>query len=196
MFRRTLLATAAALSLALVQPINAQAQSIFLSAGISSISTDGVDVDAGWMAFGGFLFDIGDNGLWAGVEGGYGQNNIPDQTVDGEALTNSDIKAKPYSVMGFLGYSIPTEGSVDPYLFAGAGVIGTKLSGTGTFDGVSGSVDESESEFGFEAGAGLVFGNEANKARPYVEARYLRAGGDIDADIISGQVGVSIGLGN
>ena len=98
--------------------------------------------------------------------------------------------------MGFLGYSVPTDGSVDPYLFAGAGVIGNKLSGTATIDGTPETVDESDSEFGFQAGAGLTFGNESSKVRPYVEGRWLRAGGDIDASIVSGQVGVAIGLGN
>ena len=203
MFRRVFFTSLAVVFLALTAPSAAQAQSIFLSGGVASLSTfdlDGVefDVDTGWMTAGGLLFDIGTGGLWAGIEGSYGRSNAPDQ--DGV----SDATVKPWGAMGFLGYSFPTPGSVDPYVFGGAGISGVKISGTE--DGEE--FDESVSEFGYEFGGGITFGSEASKIRPYLEGRYMSGGGeaesdfagvpgvDVDAKTISALFGIVINVGS
>jgi len=185
MFRRVLLTSLAVVSLALTAPFAAQAQSLFISAGLASPSGDDLDgVSTGWMAAGGVTFDVGSSGVWAGVDGAYGQNTTD---FDGE-------KVKPYSLMGVLGYSFPTEGSVSPYVWGGAGLQGVKFSDDG-------GSSESESGFGWQAGAGLGFGSSDSNVRPYVEGRYHSAsidvdGFDVDLRFFGALFGVTIGVGN
>lgn len=184
MFRRVFLASLAVLSFAITAPLTTQAQSIFISGGLASPSGDDLDgVSTGWMAAGGITFDVGSGGLWTGVEGAFGRNTTD---FDGETV-------KPFSLMGVLGYSIPTEGSIHPYLWGGAGLQGVKFS-----DDLGGS--ESESGFGWQAGAGIGFGGEGNVS-PYVEGRYHSAsldidGFDVDLAFFGVLFGVSIGVGD
>jgi len=190
MIRRVLFTSAIALSFALVAPLTAQAQSIFLSAGASIATGDeSEDISTGWMAAGGVIFDVGTSGVWAGVDGMYGQNSTDFISLDG------DVSVKPYSIMGVLGYSIATEGTLDPYIFGGAGIMGIKISDD--------SDSISESGFGWQAGAGVSFGNADAKARPYVEGRYQSASIEFEGDSSSTTVsfigvllGVAIGVGN
>lgn len=188
MIRRVLFTSVIALSFALVAPLTAQAQSIFVSAG-AGIPTgdDSEDISTGWMAAGGVIFDVGTAGVWAGVDGMYGRNSADDIV--------SDASIKPYSIMGILGYSIATDGTLDPYIFGGAGLMGVKYSEPGFSDSASG--------FGWQAGAGVSFGSADAKARPYVEGRYQSASVDFEGDtssttvsFIGALVGVTIGVGN
>lgn len=185
MFRRVFFTSLAVVSLALTAPFAAQAQSIFISGGLASPSGDDMDgVDTGWMVAGGLIFDVGSSGVWAGVDGAYGRNTTD---LDGETV-------KPFSVMGVLGYSFPTEGSVSPYVWGGAGLQGIKFS-----DELGGS--ESESGFGWQAGAGISFGGADSNVRPYVEGRYHSAsididGFDVDVRFFGALFGVSIGIGD
>ena len=177
MFRRVFLASLAIMSLALTAPLTAQAQSVFISGGAAFPSGDGsAGVNTGWLAVGGISFALGSSGLWAGVEGSYGRH-----TTDFFIPTS----VKPWSVMGFLGYSFPTESNLDPYIFGGAGLARVTRSPARSF-----------SEFGYEGGLGLAFGSGANSVRPYVEGRFQGAGGEIDAQLFSVLFGIVIDTGN
>lgn len=176
MIRRLFLVSAALLSLAIVAPVTVIAQDFFISGGAAFPSGDGADgIDTGWLVVGGVSFDIGEN-LRAGVEGSYGRHTT-------EFFAPNSVK--PFSVMAFLGYSFPTEGNLDPYVFGGAGLAGINRSPFDTF-----------TEFGYEGGLGLVFGNETNSVRPYVEGRFQGSGGDIDAQLFSVLLGIIIGTGD
>lgn len=188
MFRRVFLASLAVLSFAITAPFAAQAQNLFISAGIAVPSGDDLeDFNSGWMVAGGVTFDVGSSGMWAGVEGATGRNSVD------EALA-ADENIKPYSIMAILGYSFPTEGSVSPYIWGGAGIAGAS---------VSDSDVEVDSGFGWQAGAGVSFGS--GSTRPYVEGRYHSASLDatsegftesVDLRMFAVLAGVSIGLGN
>jgi len=187
MIRRVVSTSVAVLFLALAAPFTLQAQNIFIMGGATIPTGDDSDaISTGWMAAGGVSFDIGEEGLFAGVEGTYGRNSADDSGF----LTDQSVK--PYSVMGFLGYSFPTEGNVDPYIFGGAGIFGAKWSGK--MGGVD--VDDSHSEFGYQFGVGVSFGSETSSTRPFVEGRYQAAGGEIDGGFIGAFVGLSFGVGN
>ena len=179
MMRRMLVASAAVFALALAAPLTANAQSIFVLAGASLPTGDYGDfADTGWMVAGGVSFDIGEGGLFAGAEGLYSRHGTE---ADG-------VSAKPYSVMGFLGYDIPTESSFSPYVFAGAGIQGVSVS----FDGES----DSSSAFGYQFGVGGAFEGDSN-ITPLVEVRYQGSGDEeVDLNFIGIAAGVSIGVGN
>lgn len=188
MIRRALFTSAALVAFALAAPLAVQAQSIFISAGAAIPSGDDLsDVNTGWAVAGGVIFNVGENGIWAGVDGTYGRHSI-DDTDPGE-----DDSVNPYSIMGVVGYSIPTDGNVDPYVYGGAGLQGVKVG------------SESESGFGFQGGAGVVFGSPDSSVRPYVEGRYQSASIDFESDgesfdvdvrIFAFLVGASIAAGN
>ena len=187
MIRRVIFTSAAVLSFALVAPLSAQ--TLFISAGGAFPTGDDLDgVNTGWMAAGGVTFDVGENGLWAGIDGAYGRHGT-------DLVGDGDVSVKTYSVMGILGYSFETEGSVDPYVWAGAGLAGAKISdNTDSF---------SASGFGWQGGAGVSFGGEDANARPYVEARYHSGSMEFEGDtsnttvsFFAALVGVAIGVGN
>jgi Outer membrane protein beta-barrel domain len=181
MFRRVFVTSLAVVSLALTVPLTAQAQSFFVSGGAAFPNGDFGDVvDTGWLVVGGVTFDVGESGLWAGVEGSYGRHSTD---IDG-------FNAKPYGVMGFLGYSFPTEGNVDPYFFGGAGLQGVSVS-------FPVGPSDSDSAFGYQFGGGLVFGNPANSVRPYVEGRYQGSSDDsVDLNFIGVLLGLTISAGS
>ncbi len=187
MIRRVLSASAFVVALALAAPLSAQ--TLYISVGGAFPTGDDLDgINTGLMAAGGVTFDVGANGLWAGVEGAYGRHGT-DFTGDG------DVTAKTYSVQGILGYSFDTQGSVDPYIWGGAGLAGGKISDdTESFSG---------SGFGWQGGAGISFGGEDANVRPYVEGRYHSASVEFDGDtsdttlsFFAALVGVTIGVGN
>lgn len=189
MIRRILSASAVVLALALAAPFAAHAQTLFISAGGAFPTGDDLDgVNTGWMVAGGVSFDVGGDGVWAGVEGAYGRHGT-------DFVEDGDVKIKTYSVMGILGYSFETAGSVDPYVWGGAGLAGAKAS------------DDSESfsgsGFGWQGGAGVSFGGEDANVRPYVEGRYHSASVEFEGDtsnttvsFFAALVGVTIGVGN
>ena len=188
MFQRVLLASIVAISFAVTAPFAAQAQDLFISAGIAVPSGDDMDAfETGWMVAGGVTFDIGENGLWAGVEGAFGRNSAKEEIAVDENI-------KPFSIMGILGYSFPTEGSVSPYVWGGAGLAGASISEPDV---------EIDSGFGWQAGAGISF--SSGNVRPYVEGRYHSASLDATSDgetesvdfrMFGVLVGASIGVGN
>lgn len=179
MIRRAIVASAAVLFMALALPQEGQAQSIYVLAGLSAPTGDYGDVaNTGWLAAGGVTFPVGQAGLWAGAEGLYSRNG---SDID-------DLSFKPYSVMGILGYDIPTESSVSPFVFAGAGLMGISES--------FGDVSESDSGFGWQLGGGVGFEGQSN-ITPFVEARYQSASiNDVTLSFFGLEAGVSIGLGD
>lgn len=179
MIRRAIVTSTAVLFLALVLPATANAQSIFVLAGLSAPTGDyGDAADTGWLAAGGVTFPVGEAGLWAGAEGLYGQN--------GDSVRD-DENFKIFSAMGILGYDIPTESTVSPYVFGGLGLmsLGSSLEGT-----------DSESGFGWQLGGGVGFETGGN-VNPFVEGRYQSASiNDATVSIFGVEAGVSIGLGD
>jgi len=186
MIRRAIAASTAVLFLALALPLTANAQSIYLLAGASMPSGDYgdediLDAETGWLAAAGVTIPVGQAGLWAGAEGMYGRNGIAD----------IDESFKLFSVMGLLGYNIPTESTVSPYVWGGAGLMSISTS----FEN-----SESESGFGWQLGAGVGFETGGN-INPFVEARYQSGSIDLDEEsftvsLLGLEAGVSIDLGD
>lgn len=178
MIRRAIVTSTAVLFMALALPLTANAQSVFVLAGLSSPTGDYGDIaDTGWLGAVGVTFPVGEAGLWAGAEGLYGQNGF----------ANSDENAKLFSAMGILGYDIQTESSVSPYVFGGLGLMSL-------------SNGDSESGFGWQLGGGVGFETGGNVS-PFVEARYQSASigdepTDLTVSIFGIEAGVSIGLGD
>lgn len=183
MIRRAIATSVAAALLALAIPQTTQAQSIYLLAGLSVPSSDYGDfADTGWLGAGGVTFPIGEAGLWAGAEGMYGQNSFSSDAVD--------ENWKLFSAMGIIGYDIPTESTVSPYLFGGLGLMSLSSSLEGS---------DSESGFGWQIGGGVGFETGGNVS-PFVEGRYQSAslgdeGEDATVAILGIEAGVSIGIG-
>lgn len=180
MIRRVLTTSVAALFLAAATPALADAQvSLYVAAGPSIPIGDLGDVaGTGWVLAGGLTFPLGENGLWTGVEGTYGRNGLDNSTVDGHV--------RLIGLMALLGYTIPTESSVHPYVWGGAGI----LSGSVEVDGFDGG--ESDSDFGFQAGVGTTFGH--GTVRPLIEARLETAGSEKQFFAID--AGATFALGN
>lgn len=178
MIRRVLTTSVAALVLAVATPAAMQAQSIFLLAGPSIPIGDLGDVaSTGWLVGGGFTFDLGENGLWAGAEGTYGRHSLESE-LDGNVSL--------LGIMAILGYTIPTESSIHPYVWGGAGILRGDIS-LDDFPDEGGD----DTDFGFQAGVGTTFGH--GQVRPLVEARLETAGSDKQFFAID--AGVTIQLG-
>ena len=183
MIRRALVSSVAALFLAFALPQTVNAQSIYVLAGLSAPTGDYGDfANTGWLGAGGVTFPVGEAGLWAGAEALYGQNGLDSDVVD--------ENFKVFSAMGIIGYDIPTESSLSPYLFGGLGIMSL------SFDG------DSESGFGWQGGAGVAFAGEGN-VTPFVEGRFQSASIDDDESTESSTIsffgieaGVSIGIGS
>lgn len=159
--------------LALMLPAVAQAQNIYFGGGALIPVSDLEDVaDTGIMGIGGILFDVGESGFAVGAEGMYGTSSGAD--------SGPDINV--YSAMGFVEYDFGSEGSVAPYIFGGAGVLG------GEEDVSDG---ESETDFGYMGGAGLGV-PLSDRVSLFFEGRYM---GSDAIDLIGAIAGLSIGLG-
>ena len=183
MIRRAIVASTAVLFMALALPLTATAQSVFVLGGLSAPTGDfGDEADTGWLGAAGVTFPVGEAGLWAGAEGLYGQNS---SSSDAE-----DENFKLFSAMGILGYDIPTESTVSPYVFGGLGL----MSLSSPIEGIDGS--DSESGFGWQLGGGVGFETGGNIS-PFVEGRYQSASiNDATTSIFGIEAGVSIGLGD
>ena len=175
MIRRAIVTSTAVLFMALALPLTANAQSVYVLAGASLPTGDYGDfADTGWLGAVGVTFPVAEAGLWAGAEALYGQNGA--SAFDGESF-------KVFSAMGLLGYSIPTESNIAPYVWGGAGIMSL-------------SNGDSESGFGWQLGAGASLQGEGNVS-PFAEARYQSAsldGGTLS--FIGLEIGVSVGLGD
>lgn len=161
----------------LAVPAAVSGQGIFVGGGVTIPTGDFGDyADTGWLASAGFSFDIGEAGLSAGVEGFYGENKHSD--VDGD-------KTNPYGAMGFLLYRAGNAESVGPYFYGGAGLLVHR------FSPASGD-SESDTNFGYEAGAGLDFPFSDNVGA-WVEGRFMGAS---DTNFFGIVAGLGFGLGS
>lgn len=173
MMKRLSLALAAVGLLLFAVPL--QAQGIFVGGGVTIPTGEFGDfADTGWLATGGFWFDLGDSGVAAGVEGFYGQN---DHDTEGE-------KTNPYGAMGFLLYRVGSPERVGPYGFGGAGVI--------VHDFSSATESSSDTNFGYEFGAGLDF-PFTTRVGAWLEARFM---GSSETNFFGILAGLGFNLGN
>ena len=181
MSKRVTLAVVGSFLLALAIPLNAGAQSIYVLAGPTFPVGDFSDFggSTGWFAAAGVTFPVGEKGLWAGVEASYGQNNHNDLEPDGD-------KTNLIGAMAILGYDIPASGSVQPFIWGGAGLLVHKFS-SDVF------LDDTESNFGYQFGAGLSFGGEEANVHPFIEGRF--EGADT-SQFFAVEGGLSFGIGN
>ncbi len=140
--------------------IPAQAQTTLYIGGGGSFPTGdfGELADTGWMAVGGAIFGLGDSGFGVGGEVFYGQNNHKE-----EVSLFENTKTTPYGIMAIADYTFGSPDGLQPYLFGGLGLLVHKFSGDG-FD------SESESQFGYQFGAGLAFNFGL-----FIEGRYMGA---------------------
>lgn len=164
-------------ALALAVPTLAQAQaSIYVGPGVLLPVGDFGDVaDAGWMAVGGFFVPVGSGNIAVGAEGFYGSASGVD---DGPS---TDV----YGALGTIGLAFGEAGSVRPFVFGGAGIIGADVDLGET------EVDASDTSFGYEAGAGLSI-PAGERFGIFIEGRYM---GSSDLDMLGVVAGVGIGLG-
>lgn len=162
---------AAAAVIALAVPVTANAQTLYIAGGATFPTGDFGDyAKTGWMAAGGIVFnDIGTAGLGLGVEGFYGENKHKYEDID-----LSDSKTNPYGIMGIAVYNFDTGGSVQPYVFGGAGWMAHKY--TEDFEGVTDT--ETGSGFGYQLGVGVGF-DLSESVELFGEGRYMGGTGDV-----------------
>ena len=157
MKKQSVLLVAAFAFLAFAVPAQAQT-TLYIGAGGSFPTGDFADyAETGWMGVGGVVFGMGDSGFGVGGEIFYGQNN---HSVEGVDLNS---KTTPYGIMAIADYSFGSPDGLQPYLFGGLGLMVHKFSGDG-FE------SESESQFGYQFGAGLAFNFGL-----FIEGRYMGA---------------------
>jgi opacity protein-like surface antigen len=163
----------------LVTASASQAQYVFLGGGVTIPTGEFKDDDAktGWIATAGVGFDIGDKGLWAELQGYFGNNNYEGTGGD---------KLQSIQGMAALGYSFMPTKSMTPWVMAGAGFLNHKYK-----PGTTGFTGASETKFAWEAGAGLAF-KAGEKAHVWVGGQYT---GSSYVHMISALVGVSINVG-
>lgn len=142
------------------------AQTVDLAAGFTAPSQEFESyADGGWLVVGGVQLALGQGGLWADVEGFYGNNNYTDD--------RENEKTNPLGGMVSIGYGI---GQL--YVFGGGGLISLSQSeGTGR---------ENSSGFGWQVGGGIdvPLGRGATNAL-FVEGRYM-AGEDFSQYAVLG----------
>jgi len=167
-------AMAALVFLAVAGPASAQNVFVLGGAGFPTGDFDRA-ADVGWMAGGGFTFDVGDDGLWIGAEGFYGSNSH----------TDSDDKTNVAGAFGELGFSFHDPGQAGLYAFGGAGWVANQFSPD--------QGDEvNENQLGFIVGVGYDF--PLGGATGFIEGRYIDT--DEDNTSLGGLVaGISFGLG-
>ena len=152
------LVTALVLAIAL-GPTDSHAQTRLYVGGGGSFPTGDFSeyADTGWQFFGGVLFPVGPDGLRVGIEGNYGENKVQDDVLD--------AKTNPYGAMGVVTYDFQTSGSMAPYVYGGLGLLVNRFS--------SDLLTRSESQFGYQLGAGLAFG--LGTSALFLEGRYTGA---------------------
>jgi opacity protein-like surface antigen len=184
-----ILSVAAAALIALSVPSAANAQ-FYISGGATFPSGDFGDyAKTGWQIAGGYLFDLGTEGLSVGIDGFYGENkhDVGEETSPG---LESDSKTNPYGIMGVVLYEFGLDGSVQPYAFGGLGWLAHKFSGEIFGEDVS----ETDSGFGWQLGAGVAFPVSQSIAL-YGEGRYTAGTGDVsETKFFSLLGGVSFGI--
>lgn len=181
MKKQWMLVLAAAALLGFAAPSQAQV-TLYIGAGGSFPTSDFGDyAKTGWMATGGALWNVGDSGLGIGAELFYGQNNH-----DEDVSFFEGAKTSPYGAMAIVDYSFETGGNIHPYVFGGLGLLVHRFSA----DNVD---SESDSQFGYQGGAGLAFGLGSGSTSLYIEGRYM---GSEDTKYFGALAGLAFGVGN
>jgi hypothetical protein len=141
----------------------AAGQSIYVLVGPSfPVGDFGEYANTGIHAAGGATFAVS-NRIDLYGEAFWGQNSH-----DGEG----DSKTNPYGFMAGALLEVASGGTVEPYVFGGAGIMVHKY--TAEFEGSS--EDDTESAVGFQVGGGLGF--DLGTAHAFGEARFLSASFD------------------
>jgi hypothetical protein len=158
----------------------ASAQYVFVGGGATIPTGEFKDDNAktGWIASGGVGFDIGTRGLWAELQGYFGNNKYEGTGGD---------KLQTLQGMAALGYSFMPEKSVTPWVMAGAGFLNHKYK-----PGTTGGVEDSETKFAWEGGAGLTF-KAGSRSRVWVGGQYTSSSYVHTIGVLAG---LTITLGN
>ncbi|MGH2609626.1 MAG: outer membrane beta-barrel protein [Tepidiformaceae bacterium] len=174
---RTLIGIATlGLVLGVAPTADAQTPSFWLGAGLTMPTSDYGDfASTGFHGMGAVSLGLGTGALGVRVEGVYHRTGL-EQGVDG----NTSILGAMASLM----YSVPSPGTVKPYLIAGAGYYKANVEVTGF-----GSADESD--LGFGGGGGIQFAMGGTTL--FAEVRYITVGGDVQADFLPITVGIKLG---
>ena len=185
-----ILSVLAAAALALAAPATVGAQQLYISGGATFPTGDFGDyANTGWQIAGGIVFsDVYTQGLSLGVDGFYGENSHDDFSTSPGDVT--DTKTNPYGIMGIAMYDF-SAGTVDPYIFGGAGWLAHKYSGTIFGETID---SETDSGFGYQLGAGIGFGL-SESISIYGEGRYTAGTGDVkDTKFISALAGLAFAI--
>jgi len=175
MKKRSVLFLAAFAFLACAIPAQAQT-TLYIGAGGSFPTGDfGELSNTGWMGVGGVVFGLGDSGFGVGGEVFYGQNNTKDEF----SPLYGDSKTSPYGIMAIADYEFGSLDGLQPYLFGGLGLMIHRFS-SDNFE------SDSESQFGYQFGAGLSFNFGL-----FVEGRYM---GSSDAQYFGALAGWAFSL--
>jgi len=180
MVRRMLVGIAAVVALFVAQQASAQVV-VYVGGGATFPMGDFGDyANTGWQAVGGVLVPVGPEGLSVGAEAFYGQNNHKEEVT----TVLEGAKTSPYGAMGVVIYNFQTSGKLTPYVFGGLGVLVHRFSAE--------NIDsESETQFGYEGGAGIDF-SLSPKLGIWVEGRYM---GSSDTQFIAADAGLAFALG-
>ncbi len=161
----SLLAALALVGFALPAQADAQA-TIYIGGGASFPTGEFGDYsNTGWLATGGVLVGVGPQGLDLGLELFYGQNNHKE-----EASFFENEKTSLYGAMAIVDYTFGEAGKIRPYVFGGLGILIHRFSAANISS-------QSDTNFGYEAGAGLAFPLGSGSTSLYVEGRYMGASG-------------------
>lgn len=172
-------ALAAAFSLFAADDASAQA-GVFLGGGATMPTGDFGDVaDVGWMGFGGVTFPVGQDGLFMGAEGFYGNN----------AHDVAGVESNLYGGNALIGVNFYDAGEAGPFVGAGLGFMSHEVQ----FEAAP-ALDATESAFALSGLAGLAF--PLGGAQGTLTASFTRGFGDLEETMFAGIfAGIGIPLG-
>lgn len=134
------------------------------------------------------------NGRWGfGADLGYHSWNASDDVQDA-LLPDESIKWNAMQATGHAMYRFPTQSHAKPYVKFGAGLYNLGFK----YESDSGDLDESESKFGFNFGAGMQFATQSNMVWGFNGAYHIVSAEDdlgTDANVFTLGLNVMWGLG-
>ncbi len=171
-------------------PSQASAQSVFGGAGLTVPTGDykdfgqGDGAKTGWMVEGGFMYPLGESGLYGFVNGLYGSNS---RETDGD-------KSNLLAGLAGLEYNFAEEGEAGPFIFGEIGYMRHAYRSDDHAD---------ENDYGIAFGGGAGWSVPLGGVNGYVLGRYLQGqtsddppgAFDINTSFIGIMAGVSIQIG-